>query len=123
MAVLATGISVSILLALLAKCQVVRHYLASYRHTRLREGDNISQCDPAGLDAEFSMQSARGMNPFSIPQIHEDDDDGFIEDHYIESCKREEAACEVEDFGDFGDMDDDDHGGDEEMDENLFSIS
>ncbi|KAG7272937.1 hypothetical protein CRUP_020180 [Coryphaenoides rupestris] len=107
--VLATGFFVSILLAILAKCQVVRHYLASYRHTRLREG----------LDMEFS----RGMNPFSIPQIHEEDDDGFIEDHYIQSCEREKAMCEAEDFGDFGDMDDGNNGGDEKMDENQFSIS
>lgn len=46
--VLVTAISVSLLIALLAKCQVVRRYLASYRHTRLREADNVSQCDPSG---------------------------------------------------------------------------
>ncbi|TNN24051.1 Type III endosome membrane protein TEMP [Liparis tanakae] len=47
-AVLVTAISISVLIALLAKCQVVRRYLASYRHTRLRETDTVSQCDPAG---------------------------------------------------------------------------
>lgn len=52
MAVLVTAISVSILITLLAKCQLVRRYLASYRHTRLRETDTVSQCDPSGL---FSM--------------------------------------------------------------------
>lgn len=46
---LVTAISVSIFIALLAKCQVIRHYLASYRHTRLREVDNVSQCEPSGV--------------------------------------------------------------------------
>lgn len=118
-AVLATAICVSVLLAVLAKCQVVRRYLASYRHTRLRDGDNISQCDPPGLDVEFSMHGGRGINPYSIPQIHEEYDDGFIEDNYIQSCEREKAVREAEDFGDIMEDDDDD----EEMDEIQFSIS
>ncbi|XP_059922443.1 type III endosome membrane protein TEMP [Gadus macrocephalus] len=59
-AVLATAVSVSVLLAVLAKCQVIRRYLASYRHTRLRDGDSVSQGDPSGHGVEFSMHGGRG---------------------------------------------------------------
>uniref|UniRef100_A0A6Q2X6L1 Type III endosome membrane protein TEMP n=1 Tax=Esox lucius TaxID=8010 RepID=A0A6Q2X6L1_ESOLU len=56
--VLVTAISLSLLITVLAKCQLIRRYLASYRHTRLTEGH---------------------MN-----MDEEDDDDGFIEDNYIQ---------------------------------------
>uniref|UniRef100_A0A8C5EYT9 Uncharacterized protein n=1 Tax=Gouania willdenowi TaxID=441366 RepID=A0A8C5EYT9_GOUWI len=52
-AVLLSAVSVSILTAVLAKCQVVRRYLASYRHSRLRETDSVSQCDQSGLYTWF----------------------------------------------------------------------
>uniref|UniRef100_A0A3B4WJW1 Type III endosome membrane protein TEMP n=1 Tax=Seriola lalandi dorsalis TaxID=1841481 RepID=A0A3B4WJW1_SERLL len=74
-AVLVTAISISILIALLAKCQVIRRYLASYRHTRLREADTVSQCDP-------------------------EDDDGFIEDNYIPASERARAERAAENMVD-----------------------
>ncbi|KAI1892098.1 hypothetical protein AGOR_G00150470 [Albula goreensis] len=48
-AVLVTAISVSILIALGAKFKIFHRYLASYRHTRLAEGDTASHCDPMSL--------------------------------------------------------------------------
>uniref|UniRef100_A0A8C7V9P1 Chromosome 1 open reading frame 210 n=1 Tax=Oncorhynchus mykiss TaxID=8022 RepID=A0A8C7V9P1_ONCMY len=63
-AVLVTAISLSLLIAVLAKCQLVRRYLASY--------------------------------PKMYMEDEEDDDDGFIEDNYIQASERERAKRALE---------------------------
>lgn len=112
-AVLVTAISISILIALLAKCQVVRRYLASYRHTRLMETDSVSHCDSAGLEVGFAMHEGHGINPHSIPPVIEDDDDGFIEDNYIPASERARAERAAENMEDT----------EEEMDDIEFTIA
>ncbi|XP_043098395.1 type III endosome membrane protein TEMP [Puntigrus tetrazona] len=90
-AVLGSAITLSVLIALMAKFKVLHKYLASYRHSRLSEVDATSQCDPANFEVGFSTQGGPGTRA-AAPHDIEEDDDGFIEDNYIQTSESERAA-------------------------------
>ncbi|NXR61748.1 LRC19 protein, partial [Rhadina sibilatrix] len=84
---IATAIGLSILIALAAKCKLVHKNFASYRHRPLPEISSIG-----GSPMEDSSSWDRGScGSHSIPDgadLQAEDDDGFIEDNYIQPSEQ-----------------------------------
>ncbi|NXA73648.1 LRC19 protein, partial [Thryothorus ludovicianus] len=84
---LVTAIGLSILIALAAKCKLVHKNFASYRHRPLPEISSIG-----GSPMEDSSSWDRGScGSHSIPDaadLQAEDDDGFIEDNYIQPSEQ-----------------------------------
>ncbi|NWV96654.1 CA210 protein, partial [Machaerirhynchus nigripectus] len=84
---LVTAIGISILIALAAKCKLIRKNFTSYRHRPLPEISSIG-----GSPMEDSSSWDRGsFGSHSIPDaadLQAEDDDGFIEDNYIQPSEQ-----------------------------------
>uniref|UniRef100_A0A3Q1GXB6 Uncharacterized protein n=1 Tax=Anabas testudineus TaxID=64144 RepID=A0A3Q1GXB6_ANATE len=69
---LGTVLTISVLIVMVVKFRLFHRFLASYRHSLLQETDGVRTT--SGLD---------------------DDDDGFIEDNYIQTSERERGVSHL----------------------------
>uniref|UniRef100_A0A3B4Y671 Uncharacterized protein n=1 Tax=Seriola lalandi dorsalis TaxID=1841481 RepID=A0A3B4Y671_SERLL len=81
---LGTVLTISLLIVMTVKFRLFHRFLASYRHSLLQEADGVRTI--SGLD---------------------DDDDGFIEDNYIQTSEKHRAEREREEEEGIEDSDDD----------------
>lgn len=92
--VLVGAISLSLLLALAVKCKLFQKYIASYRHRPLSEGDYSSQYDTESADVVIAGRGWEGAPTSQVRnparQDANEDDDGFIEDNYIQATDKKE---------------------------------
>nr|XP_020507370.1 leucine-rich repeat-containing protein 19-like [Labrus bergylta] len=103
---LGTVLTVSLLIVMTVKLRLFHRFLASYRHSLLQEADGVSQY---GQEAPFpnSVMGRMAGTGGTLGGLDEDDD-GFIEDNYIQTSEKDRAEREVKEEEGEEDMEDSD---------------
>lgn len=102
---LGTVLTLSLLVVMAVKFRLFHRFLASYRHSLLEETDGVSQY---GRE-EMSFPDVSGQIGVigGTRRGLDDDDDGFIEDNYIQTGEKERVQRESqEEEGEVEDSDD-----------------
>lgn len=104
---LGAALTVSLLIVATVKFRLFHRFLASYRHSLLQESDGVSQYGQEQMTFPSSVSGRVGVVGGTIGGL-DDDDDGFIEDNYIQTSEKERAARAVEEEEDDTEDSDDD---------------
>lgn len=106
---LGTVITISLIIVMAVKFRLFHRFLASYRHSLLQEADGISQYGQDGPAFPSSVMGSMGVVG-TTGRVPEEDDDGFIEDNYIQASEKDRAErARMEEEEDTEDSDDDLH--------------
>ncbi|KAK9538882.1 hypothetical protein VZT92_004025 [Zoarces viviparus] len=92
---LGTVLAISLLIVMTVKFRLFHRFLASYRHSLLQEADGVSQYgqeEPPFPNNALGRMGVVGGTSRGL----DDDDDGFIEDNYIQASEKERAERERE---------------------------
>ncbi|XP_022610923.1 leucine-rich repeat-containing protein 19-like [Seriola dumerili] len=105
-AALGTVLTISLLIAMTVKFRLFHRFLASYRHSLLQEADGVSHYGQEDVSFPNSVSGRLGVVGGTISGL-DDDDDGFIEDNYIQTSEKHRAEREREEEEGIEDSDDD----------------
>lgn len=89
---LGTVLTISLLVVITIKFRVFHRFLASYRHSLLQEADGVSQYGQE--EAPFPNSVIGRMGVLGGTGELDEDDDGFIEDNYIQASEKDRAERE-----------------------------
>lgn len=103
---LGTIIAISLFIVMTVKFRLFHRFLASYRHSLLQESDGISQYGQDSVSYPSNVSGRLGMVGGTMSGL-DDDDDGFIEDNYIQSSEKDRAERERDEEEGMEDSDDD----------------
>lgn len=95
---LGTLLAMSLIVVMAVKYRVFHRFLASYRHSLLQESDGVSQYGHDDVGFPNVISSGVGVGRRTQTEL-EEDDDGFIEDNYIQAIDRERAERGEEEEG------------------------